>query len=193
MFLPVSLRPFKKETGQSLIEVLVALVVSAMIITALIMTVLEGLKNAQYAQNQAQATKLAQDALDKITSIRDRDMDNSVDFNYTSGVSSLVTTKFSDLWNIYMESQSSCGPTPPNPCYFKFDPNSPLRITQDTSGKGEDLGNGLTRQIIFEDSNSKDSFGTELYKTEKTIIVKVTWSDASGPHESNLQTILTQH
>lgn len=169
-----------KESGQSLIEVVIATMVAVVVLGALIITILTSLKNAQFAQNQSKATKYAQDALDKIKTIRDRN--GSVTFIYASGSPAQSTTKFSDLWNISggLSSVGVCN----TKCYLSL--VSPLGLTGNytTATAKEDLGDGLTRQIIFEDTST-------TYQSEKMITVKVSWQDSAGAHESNLQTILT--
>ena len=145
-----------KEKGQSLIEIVVVLSVASVVITALMISVINSLKNAQFAQMQSRSTKYAQDGAEKVRAVRDRD--GRVVFNYTGG----STAKFSDLWNLHMS--GSCSPA----CRFKLDPDN-LQLEQLTgSVDKEDMGDGITREIIFEDSQTGSS-----YQKEKKIIVKV--------------------
>lgn len=173
----------RRQAGQSLIEVLVALVVAAMMITALMVTVLNGMKNAQFAQSQSRATQYAQEALDKVKTIRDRN--GTVIFDYKDGLGvAHTTTNFTNLWGIRMTAQDGCSGNVPPSCYFTLDSNS-LALNQD-SGQGENLGNGLVRKIIFIDDATSSA-------TEKRVTAQVTWSDSSGSHESNVQTLFTLH
>ena len=48
--------PVLDSTGQSLVEVLVVLALSTVVMVALIIVIVVGLKNAQFAQNQARET-----------------------------------------------------------------------------------------------------------------------------------------
>lgn len=166
----------KKEAGQSLVEVLIALIVVSMLASALIIAIITGLKNSQFAQKQTQATKFSQDAMDKIRTIRDRD--GNVTFKGT-------TATFSALWNQNMSSMTNCQGS----CYFKL-VSSGSEVYLTDSGAGplvyEDLGEGLSRQIIIDDTAS-------LYQSEKNITVRVKWDDTSGSHESLLQTTLTKY
>ncbi|MDO8498449.1 MAG: prepilin-type N-terminal cleavage/methylation domain-containing protein [bacterium] len=160
-----------RESGQSLIEVLVALVVAALVITALIITILTGLKNSQFAQKQSQATKYAQEAIDKIRGIRDRDVAVTANFGSTS------VAKFSDLWSVQISASTDSS-------YFTLGVGS-LSLSQvPVASSDVDLGDGLSRQIMFWDDATS-------FALQKQVTVKVKWTDSSGSHESNLQTIIT--
>lgn len=170
-----------KQSGQSLIEVLIALTLAGLVVVALVILVLSGLKNAQFAQNQAKATKYAQEVLEQIKTTRDRD--EVISF------SELVApnNKFSDLFGVNM---SALCTNPAGSCFFQITNTSPYLRQVFYPSLDQDLGDGLSRQIIFTDKNT----GTPpSYQIEKTITVKVKWTDSSGDHESNLQTILTKH
>ena len=170
----------RKQLGQSLVEVLIALVVVTILSSALIVAIITGLKNSQFAQKQTQATKYAQDAMDRIRPIRDRD--GNVTFKGT-------TATFSALWNMNMSYPTNCN----GPCYFKLvDTGGEISLTDSgvSSSYWESLGESLSRQIIFEDIST----GTPpLYQSEKDLTVRVKWTDTSGDHESYLQTTLTKY
>lgn len=168
-----------KEVGQSLIEVLVVLAVATVVMVALVIVIVVGLKNAQFAQSQAQATKYAQEAIEQVKAIRDRN--GRVNFVPEK-------TEFRDLWEIYMAGESSCADALGSPagCYFTLGAGPSLDVT--TYGSSQNIGEGFLRQIVFED---KGSLLPPNYKTEKWVTVKVIWKDSSGSHESNLQTIFT--
>lgn len=188
------LNQIKQQSGQSLIEVLVALSITAIVLGGLVIAVLVSLKNAQFAQNQAKATKYAQEAIDQVKTIRDRDLAVTFISNKGSACQSScsfgINCYFSDLWSCQLSTSatSPCTVSPPGEtgCYFNLtdtpalnEPDLPIYIDQS-------IGNGLTRKIQITDD------GTTFDK-EKNVIVKVIWSDASGQHESNLQTKLTKH
>ncbi len=164
----------KKSQGQSLIEVVVVLSVATIVITALLITIINSLRNAQFATMQTRATKYAQDGVEKTREIRNRN--GLTTFRYGGG----TTTTFSELWNVPMSSNCNS-----SKCRFKLDSTN-LRMTQiGLDSERETLGDGLIREVIMEDSLSGSS-----YQNEKKITVKVSWSDSTGSHESNLQTIL---
>lgn len=174
----------RKQSGQSLVEVLIALVVVTLLSSSLIIAIITGLKNSQFAQKQTQATKFGQDAMDRIRTIRDRD--GIVNFATPSG----TTDIFSELWEINMSGQPSCTVFG-NKCYLKLvDTGGEISLIDATSSYWESVTEGLSRQIFFEDKSS----GTPpLYQSEKDITVKVKWTDTSGDHESYLQTTLTKY
>jgi len=171
--------PVLDSTGQSLVEVLVVLALSTVVMVALIIVIVVGLKNAQFAQNQARATKYAQEAIEQVKVIRDR-----------NGRVNFIPEKaeFKDLWEIYMVGENSCADALGSPagCYFTLGDGPSLDVT--TYGSSQNVGEGFLRQVIFEDKNS---LLPPNYKTEKWVTTKVIWKDSSGSHESNLQTILT--
>lgn len=73
------------ESGQSLMEVLLAFGVSILIMGAIVSRVIASLDNAQYSKNQNLATTYAQEGLDIVRRIRDAswiDFENRVDGNY---------------------------------------------------------------------------------------------------------------
>ena len=198
----------QKQAGQSLIEVLIALTVTVIMMVALITFVLSGLKNAQFAQNQSKATKLAQETMEQIKTIRDRDGDKGVYFTYSTEAN--PAEKFSDLWKINMSMVGTCIKIDDSagPCYFKLE-GLPVKLAEsktieaekpegpdggvggDVEGDVEavflmqDLGGGFKREITLEDTASE-------YDKEKKVTVRIFWTDSVGEHESNIQTYLTK-
>ncbi|MDO8576947.1 MAG: prepilin-type N-terminal cleavage/methylation domain-containing protein [Candidatus Daviesbacteria bacterium] len=155
------------EAGQSLIEVIVAVTVGILVVSALTFATIFSLRNASFAKNSAQATKLAQEGIEKVRTIRDRD--GSVIF--TAG--NTTTSKFSDLWGVQMS--TSC-----TPCYFSLSNG----LNPSVAANFDDLGNGLQRQIQISEEANVD------WRSQKKITVVVKWSDFAGSHESKLVTIL---
>lgn len=155
------------QKGQSLIEMIVVITVGLLVVGALTFTTLFSLRNAQFSKTSAQATKLSQEGVEKVRSIRDRD--ESVIFTTTN----FVTSKFSDLWALKMS--DSC-----NPCYFRL--TAAGGLNEGTAATFENLGSGLERQVQISDDVN---FGSE-----KNITVVTHWSDFAGIHESKLSTIL---
>ncbi len=154
------------ETGQTLLEVIVAATVGILVVSALTFAVIFSLRNASFAKNQAQATKLAQEGIEKVRSISDRDEAGTVIYQYNPG---LYTSKFSDLWGVYF----NC----PLNCYYYF--NSSGILTGGTASNSETIVS-FKRQILIEDQS------LELKKITAVVI----WSDFAGSHESKLTTIL---
>lgn len=163
------------EEGQSLLEIIIAIGLGLIISTGLVVTTVNGLKNSQFSKNQAQATKYAQEAIDQIRSIRDRD--------YAVCGPSPTVSKFSDLWpfevcstacNYTLKKSSVDGYCPgdtSSPIWLKLAPPSAETI------------NNFTRQITIQ----------TFLNNQKKITVKVSWVDISGSHESQLVTILANN
>lgn len=163
------------EKGQSLIEVLVVLVVASMMIIALIMIILTSLKNAQFAQNQTKATKIAQDTIDQIRILRDSNQ------NGTLTISAGSPACFKELWNSDSTNNFSCGGSS---CYYKLIA-SPLHLNIESTGFKEDLGDGFSRQIKVNQTTPNDANNKEVL-----LIIEISWIDSTGEHNSNLETYL---
>lgn len=161
---------FFNPRGQTLVELIVVVAAGAVIIVALTFAVIFSLRNAQFAKNQSQATKLAQEGIELVRSVRNRD--GSVIFTYSSG----TTVRFSDLWNVQMS--LSCAI-----CYFRLNTTN-NSLNQVTAADFEDLGNNLKRQVQIKDDSN--------FAKEKTITVIVGWSDFSQDHYSQLSTVFSK-
>lgn len=160
------------QKGQSLLELTIALGIATMIISALTVTTLVSLRNSQFAQNQLQATKFAQDGLELIKTARSKNCPISANGNtyYWYNDPSLI-------WSYQVSN--------PNIQYMSVDLSSSPCIVFSNSLNPQILGN-LSRSITVTDSlpGVADS---------KVITSTVTWSDISGSHESKITTILTDH
>lgn len=158
-----------KERGQSLLELIIVVGLALMVIAALTFATITSLRNAYLSQSSLQATKFAQQGVEKVRSIRDRD--GSVLTSFNGG-----TNKFSQLWSIKL--YEVCLPLP---CNFLLNPvnNS---LSQQTSA-AEDLGGGFKRAVKIADDASS-------YQNKKTVTIIVNWTDFSGTHESRLTTYL---
>lgn len=160
---------FKKQTGQTLLEVVVVLAVLGLVLGGLVTVVLNGLRNSQFSKNQAQATKLAQEALDSVRIMKSRE-DCSV---FVSGTSYYWINNSSLVWEnsglivdkIYSVSLQ------------------PICRLQQTSTP-ETIGSNFSRSIRLETDGASTS------RIKVTAIVS--WNDVSGSHQSNLVTILAQ-
>lgn len=158
------------EKGQSLIELIVSITIAILVLSSLAFAIITSLRNASLANSQAQATKLAQEGLEKVRSIRDRD--GATDYIKADGTH---TGKFSELWSIsFTCSGENCVPANGG---FILD-NSSLKGVSITTF--EIIDPKFKRQIQIKDysANSK----------QVTAVVK--WDDATGAHESKLTTIL---
>lgn len=156
------------EKGQSLMELVVVVVVIIIVVAALTFATIASLRNASFSQNQAQATKLAQQGIERLRSLRDRD---------TSGSGWFPTSCEISIPQTCPATQASC---PAGNCYFFF--NTAGVLTPGTSANSEPIPPGnFKRQFFIEDIATEE---------QKKVTVVVTWIDFSGPHESRLTTIL---
>lgn len=167
------------EKGQTLIEVIVAITAGVLVVAALTFAVIFSLRNAKFSQNQNQATKLAQEGLEKVRSIRDRDSLVTTSIVYPPSSPSRNINIFSELFSVDL-SHTQCNTVHGDaPCYFKFISGV---LSQGTSNDFEAVS-AFKRQILIGDQTvSKDS--------QKTVTVIVQWTNSTGNHESKLTTIL---
>ncbi len=162
--------------GQSLIELIVVIAMTVLVVGALTIATIASMRNADLAKSQVQATKLAQEGIEKVKTIRDQNTDGGISYSDSSN----NYTKFSNFWGISF----SCKGGSPN-CYFKLIKINSLDVLKaaQSVNDSEPIQNGaFTRQILVEDGASG--------ATQKTITVVVTWTDYSGSHESRLVTYL---
>lgn len=155
----------RRESGQTLLELIVVIAVIVLVVGALVFATISSLRNARLAQNQVQATKLAQEGIEKVRSIRDRD--GPVNYSGTPGA-----TDFNGLY----QNSFAC----PINCYFYF--NSLGILSSGTSANSE-LITPFQRQFQIEDEGASSS-------GQKKITSRVTWTDFAGSHESKLTTVL---
>jgi Tfp pilus assembly protein PilV len=178
------------QLGQSLLEMTIAIGVGVIVLSVMTIITLTGLKNSEFSQNQANATKLAQDGLEQVRAIRDRDQDGSVCMNPLpagwvhddwKGPSSSGGTEF---WSYACSGGA---------CTFTLNSSGGLCSAVGTaaatpylqlSAAGELLNNRFTRKIIIQDNTPPN---TDV----KNVTSQVTWTDSSGQHQVNLSTILS--
>lgn len=166
-----------------MLEAVIAIAVAVIIAGALVFATIATLRNAQFAKNQTQATRLAQEAIEKVRDIRDRNEKGET--LYLLDDSPLVYTEyFSELWDIPLR----CNTPSPN-CFFIF------YIFDDKYHLGsaisidlfEQAGN-FKRQIMIEDACPGGiCFGDKL---EMRVTAIVVWTDFAGSHQSKISTIL---
>ncbi len=169
------------QKGQSLIEITMALGVILLVIGALTITILIGLRNSQFAQNQLQATKLAQAAMENLKLIRDRNIPICVtegpppagnyywDQNNPAKQPVLWTqSSFDGLVKFFLVSNfNECG----------------LTDNKNLNPGENSLDNKFSRFIFITYE------GVDKIKFK----VEVSWEDSSGSHKSELVTILTNY
>lgn len=178
--------PVKSEKGQSLIEVIVAATVGILVVTALTFATIFSLRNANFAKNSEQATKLAQEGIERLRTGRDR---NAKIINLVSSDCSNVSSWNGDatgnpIWDCKIYAICGSGLN----CYFRFSSVSSNNInfltsSADFPSSAENIDPMFKRAIIIADDVAS-------YFSQKTVTVIVRWSDFAGAHESKLSTIL---
>ena len=176
-----------QENGQSMIEVIVAVTVGILVVTALTFATIFSLRNASFSKNQSQATKLAQEGIEWVRTGRDRNsnINNAVNISGCTGV-----RLWSDIWSCQIQGSGLCdNPGPPvSKCYFYVNSTGQLDSLGSSSSfpslaEGIPSGNPVFRRVVILSDDSG-------YATQKTATVIVTWTDFAGAHESRLTTIL---
>lgn len=174
------------ENGQSLMELIVVIAVIVFVVGALTFATIASLRNAVFAQNQAQATKLAQEGLERVRVGRDRNEEISAlpDVSDCPNVDSWNgdTTAY-PIWSCKI--YNTCGSG--GDCYFNVSSSGALNYltsspTFPTAGT-ESIPPMFNRAIMILDDST-------TYSSQKTVTAIVIWRDVSGSHESRLTTIL---
>ena len=182
------------EKGQSLAEVMVATTVGILVVSALTFATIYSIRNANFAKNSAQATKLAQEGIEWVRTGRDRNSAitnnfkiGSVDIASWNGNSSVPGA----IWDYQID--GNCGDNDPVPpivptyCYFNIDTVGKLNYLGSYPSippLAQSVGQ-FKRVVILSDEATNDR-----YLTQKRVTVIVAWDDFAGSHESRLVTIL---
>lgn len=184
--------------GQTLIELVVSIGFVLIIISAVAILTVNGLKNSQFSRNQIQATKLAQEGIEKIRNLRAQ--------NYTVCGPPVSTISTNGLFLPSGTCPGSQDPTP-NQCVYIFKNsgatciaatpvNDPYFIyflgnkNNNPSQFEEVTVNGLTFKRVIYLGDSKD-INNNATSNVKEVNVVVTWTDSSGTHSSNVSTKLS--
>lgn len=181
----------RNNKGATLVELMVVISVGIVIVAALTFATIASLRNANYAKNQAQATKLSQEGMEKMRTLRNRDgiFNPSWTLDVPDGLDGDNTVgkwNDDDFWD---EEPLGCG----NKCtyhFFKFPSNTNLELVYLTSSKdfptsqAESINNGQFLRVV----GILDHQST--YTTEKEVTVFVRWTDYAGIHDSKVTTIL---
>lgn len=165
------------QAGQALIEVTIASGLSLIVISAITITTIVGLRNSQFAQNQIQATKYAQEGLEQIRNIQSR----NCPVNATNGsfywydVPTMAITRY--IWDqsdfIY------------NTSFTTTLDNTNCKMDATTTGQGLQ-NNHFFRKIIIDKTSTSD-------QDKVKVAALVSWTDFSGAHQSQLVTILSRY
>lgn len=155
----------------------VVLAVAVIVVGALVFATIASLRNSNLAKNQSQATKLAQEGIERVRSGRDR---NGSFSNFTMA-DSVDNWTDENLWSDRIENYCV------SPCYFKLESVSDLlwwAAGGDIPSDAESLEDGTFKRVVVLSDEEL------TYWAEKKVTVIVTWTDFSGTHKSELTTIL---
>lgn len=172
-------KDFVKEKGQSLLEIALAIGLVVMVASALVVTTLNGLKNSQFSQNQARATKLAQEGIEQVKTAKLRNCTVIYSSNNYKWVNDGVSH------TVWANLTSQLGTSQVNEKIFRIDLTStPCQVRHDVNSSGERF-DIFTRKITF---RQDDLRGSDL-----RVKSEVSWTDISGTHKSELVTILANY
>lgn len=180
--------------GQTMIELVIVVTVIIIVVVALTFATIASLRNSNFAKNQSQATKLAQEGIERVRVGRDRNQP----IVSNGGLGSVTSwdgdiTGAGKIWDYQIE--GNCGNTTivPNPvyCYLNVDSQGILNYLT-ASSVFPQLAEAIPpppsqplfqRAVILSDDSS-------TFNARKTVTVVVKWADFAGDHESRLKTIL---
>ncbi len=167
---------FKTQSGQSLLEVTISLGLLVVVIFALAVITINALRNSQLAKNQSQATKLAQESVDIVRTIREKNcpitLNGTPYYWFSTGSNPPVALVWSVIPDIsqkkfraFLNADGSCG-----------------GIT-DVGGEETDINGTFKRVITIE----------QVALNQVSVTSNVSWVDLSGDHNSKLVTILSNN
>ncbi len=170
----------KNQKGENLIELIIVVAVAIIVVTALVFSTISSLRNAQFAQNQSQATKLAQEWIEKLKISRDKD-ENVVKVDTTTLWDDLLDDNIPDLGGVYCFLIFKNGVVNLNgTCVSSLEAITPGLLNANTT---ESIENGRFKRYVLISNNGSN-------QNQKRFTVVVRWTDFSGAHESKLTTIL---
>jgi Tfp pilus assembly protein PilV len=173
------------DKGQTLLELVVGLSLVTVIIGALAITTTYSLRNSQFSKNQTQATKFAQEYMEKVRTIK------ASNYGVCFTGQSPNCSSWEDIWTNgtqgYSLFQANCVPSG---CRF----NTINGCTTASGSKAvclrqisspASLGNVFTGEIVIENEPG-------IGDAQKRVTANVYWSDASGQHSSDLVTVFSK-
>lgn len=149
---------------------------------AIAITTLQGLQNTQFSKNQVEATKKAQENIERVRTVKNSNF--GVCTLAEGGSTATTCSTWEDIWSTSFGLPPNCT----NGCTFIVDTTGcPVSlgtapVCLEYSATRADLGNGFTAQITLNDEAPN----------QKRITSKVFWTDTTGEHSSNLVTILSR-
>jgi Tfp pilus assembly protein PilV len=178
-----------KQTGQTLIELIISIALILIIITGVTILTVQGLQNSQFSRNQVQATKLAQEGIEKMRTIRDN---NYTVCGWSTNANAVAPN---GLWSaacpntgcryLIKQSAGTCNNIASTSLWIQYTPTT-TTTESIIAGSG---GTTFNRSVIVTDDVDLSGASTAFVKK---IDVIVSWSDSSGTHDSKVSTILSR-
>lgn len=168
------------ERGQSLLEIAVSLGLVALIITILTITTLNGLRNSQFAKNQVLASSYAQQGVELIKVMRQKD----------------CVIKLTNTTQTYKWFDDNGDPllvwTSTDPAFSPTDQNNNYFIANTSSTNCELVQNNLGE--LLEDGLFSRRTKLEIVSAGvMRVTVIVNWTDFSGQHEAKNVSLVTNY
>jgi len=140
----------KKNTGQSLIEILLALATIVVIITAIAFSIISSLKNNEYSRDQNLATTYAQQGLELIRTQRNNDYATFKSLSGTYCLASTCTTLSSQVGN-------ACGPAGALGCGQNIGIFERLAVVEPSSSSCKGVATKVELSALWTDSQCNTS------------------------------------
>lgn len=174
------------QRGQNLLELVVGVGLLTIVVGAIAVITISGLRNTQYSKNQVQATQFAQQNMEIVRSIR-----NS---NYGICLQSDTTTctAWQDIWTVNFDTATPPSACSSPPCNFKILVPCNVRVGTIVEQKPYCLTYSPTRLTFLTRFTSELIISDEA-PGQKKVTSKVYWDDPSGQHSSNLVSILSKY
>lgn len=142
---------------------------AVLVISALTITTIIGLRNSQLSQNQTQATKLAQEGLEKVRSLRSRNQSVCLDLNSPIPWDSIFAADLAQKKEFKLNGVG-CS-----------DPSGNYLVTSAAPDLAPTSALPFTRRLYLQKTSPK----------QINVTSTVSWTDYSGSHQSELITILS--
>lgn len=177
------------QKGQNILELVLGLGLVAAVAVAISVISVNSLQNSQFSKNQSQATKLAQEIIEKVRTVKNSNFGICTQAQAAQG-SSAICSNWEQMWaNQFGTFESDCVAN--QTCTYVLggscltavgggSETSPFCVKH--SASAVDLGDGFTGQVFIEDEEA----------SQKRVTVRVYWTDSGGQHMSELVTILSR-
>ncbi len=186
----INVTPRINEFGQSILEVAVSLGLIMVIVTILTVTTINGLKNSQFAKNQILASSYAEQAIELVKSVRQRDCPVTITDTSLGTNRDYYWSDRSNGHTIIWEYVTS-NPLPEGNTYaFTINTGTGVNckaLQNNTTAGGETLNTVFNRKIKLE------RLDTSVNRNVIRVTATVNWSDYSGNHTVENVSIITNY